>query len=112
MNSEEFFMDLACEWWAIADVLREHGVPPEDPALTVWREAAWCYLLLKDGRYDVILPRLRKVLRKFGAEVLPRSGPRPTSEAEAVSAATDLFNYLLVAVSARHALVLGRPTAA
>jgi hypothetical protein len=107
-----FFLELACEWWAIADALRERGAPPEDPALRVWREAAWCHLLLKAGRYDAIMTRLWIVLREFDAEVLPGSGPRPTNEAEAVSVATDLFDNLLLAVFARHPLVLGRPTTA
>jgi hypothetical protein len=40
-----FFLERAREWRAVADALRARGVPDGDPALWVWREAAWCHLL-------------------------------------------------------------------
>jgi hypothetical protein len=103
MSSERlpFFLELACEWWAIADALRDSGVS-DHPVLTVWREAAWCHLLLKAGRYDAIMTRLRIVLREFGVEAPSGSGPRPTAETEVVSATTDLFAQLRSALSARY----------
>ncbi len=56
-----FFLALAREWWGVADVLRARGAPPDDPALTVWREAAWCHLLFAAGKDTAALPRLRAV---------------------------------------------------
>ena len=81
-----------------------------DPALGVWREAAWCHLLFTRGHYAAVVTRL-------GAVVLDVTGvsvtvPVPVDEAESVDAAADLFAQLRFTVSARHPMVFGLPVAA
>jgi hypothetical protein len=105
-----FFLERAREWWAIADRLREVGVPEHDPALWVWREAAWCHLLLTRGRNDLIVDRLKAVFRDVsGAPTAPT--PRGIRTAEHLASAVDLFEWLRAAVSVRHPSVFGRPAA-
>jgi hypothetical protein len=94
-----FFLELACEWWAIADSLRASGVS-DHPVLTVWRECAWCHLLLTSGRYSAVVDGLERVFRRVTGADPPELTPRPASEDEVLSAATDLFAQLRSAVSA------------
>jgi hypothetical protein len=105
-----YLLARAKEWRAAADALRPF-VSPDDPVLWVWREAAWCHLLLAAGRYAEALARLRAVYRDAaGAD--PRDAvPRPEGETEALSAAADLFARLRAAVSARHPGAFARPAA-
>ena len=106
----EFFIERAREWWDIADALRA-WVPPHDPLLWVWREAAWCHLLLTASRYDAVVFRLLTVFWDLTG-TMPDVSPRPTNQAETLAAAADLFLQLRDVVSARLAHVFGRPTAA
>lgn len=106
-----FFLALARDWWEVADVLRANGTPPDDPALTVWREAAWCYVLFAAGKDTAALPRLRAVIHAVtGAP--PDPNRQPTSQSEALGVAADLFARLQEAVSARHPAAFGPPVAA
>jgi hypothetical protein len=105
-----FFLDRAREWRAVADALRASGVPEGDPALSVWREAAWCHLLLLKGRHDLIVERLKAVFRHLsGAPTAPT--PRGVRPCELLAAAVDLFEWLRAAVSVRHPDVFRRPAA-
>ena len=85
MASEQlpFLLAKAREWWVVADILRASGIRPDDPALTVWREAAWCQLLFTAGKYAAALVRLRAVAATrpgFRSNPLRRraTGPRPS----------------------------------
>ena len=105
-----FFLDKAREWWSVSDALRSRGVPEHDPALWVWREAAWCHLLLMKGRHDLIVERLKAVfLNLSGAPTTPT--PRGARPCEFLAAAVDLFEWLRAAVSVRHPDVFARPAA-
>jgi hypothetical protein len=105
-----YFLERAREWWAITDELRARGVPESDPALWVWREAAWCHLLLTAGRHDLIVARLKAVFREVsGAPTAPT--PAGLRRAEVLAAAIDLFEWLRAAVSVRHPSAFGRPAA-
>lgn len=86
-----FFLDRAVEWRLIADELRAQGVPEDEPALRVWREAAWCHLLLEAGRERAALDCLRAAV----CAVTGRSAPENASPAT-------LFVRLRATVSARH----------
>lgn len=106
-----FFLVYAREWWAIADVLRASGGRPDDPALGVWREAAWCHLLFAAGKYAASLVWLRAVARDvIGAPL--ESAPVPSGRAAALSEAADLFARMKFAVTARHPAAFGQPVAA
>ena len=59
---ETYFLALAQEWWDTAAALRARGVPEGDPALGVWREAAWCHLLFTRGHHAAVVTRLRAVV--------------------------------------------------
>ena len=105
-----FFLSQASEWRAVADALRARGVPEADPALSVWREAAWCHLLLMKGRPDLIVERLKAVFRELsGAPTAPT--PRSARPCELLAAAVDLFEWLRAAVSVRHPDAFRRPAA-
>jgi hypothetical protein len=105
------FLEVACEWWAVADSLRASCVS-EHPALTVWREAAWCHLLFTSGRYDAIVARLRVVLASVAGELPRDARPQPADEAEVLAAASDVFARIRLAVSARYPNAFALPTAA
>lgn len=91
-----FFLDRAVEWRLIADELREEGVPEHDPALRVWREAAWCHLLLNAGHEREALDCLRvAVSRVTGRPEPAHAGP------------ATLFAHLHAAVSARYPSAFG-----
>ena len=105
-----FFLEHAREWWAVADALRARGVT-DDPALTVWREAAWCHLLFARGMHAAAVARLRGVLRDAGGSSPRHPSRSPTSEAEALATAAELFVRLRAAVSARHPAAFGRSAA-
>jgi hypothetical protein len=104
-----FFLERAREWWAVADILRERGASEDDPALWVWREAAWCHLLFASGRYDLIVARLKAVFRDVSGAPTPPT-PRGVRPAELLASAVDLFEWLRAAVSVRHPSVFGRLT--
>lgn len=107
MNS--FFLDRAREWRAVADALRAAGAPEDDPALWVWREAAWCHLLFTRGRHDLIVARLKEVLQSVsGMSAASASQGGSTST---VTVAADLFEWLWAAVSVRHPSALACPAA-
>ena len=106
-----FFLALAREWWGVADALRARGAPPDDPALTVWREAAWCHLLFATGKYAPAVARLRVVVRE-ATGIQPQPGGQPADQAEALGIAADLFTRMKAAVCARHPAAFGRPVAA
>lgn len=106
-----FFLALARDWRAAADALRAGGMPDDDPALRVWREAAWCHVLYGRGQYQAALASLRVVVRAVTGES-PAVIPSPATEAAAVTAAADLFDLLQVTVSARYPRAFGRPAAA
>lgn len=95
------FRDLARDWRAAADGLRDCGVPEDDPALGVWREAAWCHVLFGRGQSDAALMSLRAVVRNVTGK-LPPPSPPPMNEAVALSAAGDLFAQLRSWVFAHH----------
>jgi hypothetical protein len=104
-----FFLERAREWRAVADALRARGVPEGDPALWVWREAAWCHLLHARSRHDLIVARLKAVFCELsGASTAPT--PRGLRAAELLACAVDLFEWLRAAASVRHPDLL--PTAA
>lgn len=113
MNTEQgsYFFALAQEWWAAA-VLRVRGVPEGDPALGVWREAAWCHLLVARGHYAAVVMRLRAVV--LDVTGVPPMVPAtvPVAVDETVDAAADLFAPLRSAVSARYPTAFGHPAAA
>jgi hypothetical protein len=94
-----FFLRQALDWWAAAESLRARGVPDWDPALTVWREAAWCHLLFAAGRHGAIIDRLRVVVREV-------TGVDPTEDLRAAGA---LFDKLRSAVSERYPGLFGLP---
>jgi hypothetical protein len=106
-----FFLALARDWRAAADALRAVGVPDDDPAVRVWREAAWCHVLFAREKYHAALASLRAVVRAVTGES-PDATPFPATRAEAVSAAADLFDLLRATVSARHPRAFGCPAAA
>jgi hypothetical protein len=106
-----FFLAHAREWWAASDALRAAGAREDDPALGVWREAAWCHLLFGAGKYTPVLARLRHVCRGVtGAS--PPAVPVPAGELEALDLAADLFARMRDAVCARFPAAFGRPAAA
>lgn len=106
-----FFLAHAREWWAVADALRAAGARPDAPALTVWREAAWCHLLFAAGKYAAALVRLRVVTGDVIGVPL-ESTQVPSDRAAALSEAADLFARMKAAVSVRHPAAFGRPVAA
>ncbi len=106
-----FFLEQAREWWAVADKLRARGVSDE-PALWVWREAAWCHLLLTKGLYGAAVTQLGKVFRDVAGVDPPTPMPRPRCEADVLAFANDLFALLRSIVSARYPFAFGRPVAA
>lgn len=85
MNTDRqpYFLALAQEWWAAAAALRARGVDESDPALGVWREAAWCHLLVARGHFAAVVTRLRAVAREVAGvhpsapPPCPRTRPRP-----------------------------------
>lgn len=105
-----FFLALARDWRAAADALRAAGVP-DDPAVRVWREAAWCHVLFARGQHHAALASLRAVVRAVTGKS-PHVIPSPAPEAAAVTAAADLFDLLHATVSARHPRAFGRTAAA
>ena len=106
-----FFLALARDWRAAADALRAAGVPDGDPALGVWREAAWCHVLFTRGHCPAPLASLRAFVRAVTGES-PDAIPLSVTEAEAVVTAAELFDWLRNTVSARHPHAFGRPAAA
>jgi hypothetical protein len=106
-----FFLALARNWRAAADALRAAGVPDDDPAVRVWREAAWCHVLFVREVYHAALASLRAVVRAVTGES-PCVILSPVTEVAAVTAATDLFDLLHATVSARHPRAFDRPAAA
>jgi hypothetical protein len=48
-QDRDYFLRAGVEWVRVADALRAAGAPEQDPALGVWREAAWCHLLFTAG---------------------------------------------------------------
>lgn len=105
-----FFLALAQEWWDAAIVLRARGVPEGDPALGVWREAAWCHLMLARGKHTAAVARLPAVVRAVTGVSIPV--PLPAGRDEAVSVAADLFAVLRTAVSVRYPTAFGLTVAA
>jgi hypothetical protein len=105
------FLDLAREWRATADTLRQSGLPRDHPALWVWREAAWCQLLFARGHYPAAVNRLRAVVQEMTGAPPPDPNSPMAGEAVALSAASDLFDRLRAAVVARHPTAFGRPAA-
>jgi hypothetical protein len=105
-----FFLARAREWRVVADELRARGVREGDPLLTVWREAAWCDLLLTRGRYATAVNHLRGLLRDVTGA--PTSvALAPTSEADVLAVAADVFTGLRAFVTARYPAAFGRPAA-
>lgn len=86
-----YFLKVSREWWGMAQALRDSGVPEHDPVLTVWREAAWCHLLLSRGREDLVPKWLRAVAEKLTGEPVGRD-----------QAPADLFGRMWAAVLSRH----------
>jgi hypothetical protein len=103
------FLALAMEWRALADGLRARGVPETDPALSVWREAAWCHTLVERGLHAHLLTRLLPLAHAVTGR--PVEPGRPATEADAVAAAAELFGRLRAVVSTRHPGVFGRRAA-
>ncbi|HJZ57119.1 MAG TPA: hypothetical protein VKE74_19270 [Gemmataceae bacterium] len=87
-------------------------MPPDHPALGVWREAAWCHLLSARGFFSAVVARLRVVSRAVTGAVSLGPALPPAGEAEAISAAADLFAQLRAAVSADHPAAFSRLPAA
>ena len=58
-----YLLARAQDWRAAADALRAAGVREGDPALTVWREAAWCHVQIARGRYEAALFPVRRTVR-------------------------------------------------
>jgi hypothetical protein len=108
----DFFLRAGAEWLAVADALRAAGVPGGDPALGVWREAAWCHLLFADGNYPALVLPLRAVLANVLGVPAPDAPAAGANRAEVLAAAADIFGRLRLAVSARYPLAFGRPAAA
>jgi hypothetical protein len=81
-----FFLAHARGWRAAADALRAAGVRQGGPALSVWREAAWCHLLSWAGKYASALTQPRVVCRDVtGAS--PPAVPVAVCEFEALDLA-------------------------
>src|SRR4051794_22357187 len=106
-----FFLGQALEWWDVAERLRARGVPDWEPALGVWREAAWSHLLLNAGNYAEVIANLRGVVREVTG-VAPPDTTLPEHASQALSAAAELFDELRSAVSERYPGLLGLPRAA
>jgi hypothetical protein len=107
-----FLLEYAMEWRSAADELRARGVEDGAPALGVWREAAWCHLLLKDGRHDVVIDRLRALLRQVVGADSAVLGPRLVDGVEALVFAADVFDQLRSAISAQYPDVFACPVPA
>ena len=106
-----FFLAHAREWWAVADTLRAIGVRPADPALSVWREAAWCHLLFAAGKHAAALERLRAVDRDV-IGVPPEYAPVPSDQAAALAEAAERLARMKAAVIARYSAAFAQPVAA
>lgn len=106
-----FFLGRVREWWGVAEALRARGVPEGDRALTVWREAAWCHLLLTAGRHQALVMWLRVVVREVTGVPAPEND-LPGDEGETLRAAAELFDRLRTAVGARFPLASSLPSAA
>jgi hypothetical protein len=106
-----FFLALARDWRAAAVTLLAAGVPDHDPALRVWREAAWCHVLFARDQYHPALASLRTVVQAVTGET-PGFIPPLLTRAEAMTMAADLFDRLRNTVSARHPHSFGGPAAA
>ena len=111
-NRQPYFLALAQEWWDAAAVLRARGVPEGDPVLGVWREAAWCHLLVARGHFAAVVTRLRAVAREVAGVHPSVPATVPADETEAASAAVELFAVLRAAVTARHPTAFGLTAAA
>src|SRR5262245_51062156 len=98
-----FLLARAREWRVAADDLPARGVLEGDPALAVWREAAWCHLLLTRGLYGAAVARLRVVFRDVTGVSSPEPVSRPRCEADVLAVAADLFTRLRAAVFNRPA---------
>lgn len=107
-----FLLEHAVEWRAVADELRARGVEGGAPALAVWREAAWCHLLLNSGRHDVVVVRLRAVLRIVTGATRPGPAPRPADGVDALLFAADVFAQLRSVVSTQYPDVFACPVLA
>jgi hypothetical protein len=105
-----FLLARAREWRVIADELRARGIREGDPVLTVWREAAWCHLLLTRGRFSTAVNHLRELLLSVTGEP-PDPSLAPTSEADVLAVAADVFTRLRAFVAARFPAAFGRPAA-
>ena len=105
-----YFLALAQEWREIAAVLRAREVPEGDPALGVWREAAWCHLLAARGHHAAIGTRLQAIVREVTGK--PPAIPAAAPVDEAVSVAADLVALLRAAVSVHHPTAFGLTAAA
>ena len=73
------FLKLARDWRDAADRLRATGVPEGHPRLGVWREAAWCHLMVARGRPDAALSKLRAVVEEATGLPTPAGGPAAPS---------------------------------
>jgi hypothetical protein len=104
-RSLPFFVRAAREWRAIADTLREAGIPADDPALGVWREAAWCHLLFRAGKCAAAVGRLRVVFRDVTGSSPPAPHPHCGDRTVALAAAAELFVGMKKALNMRYATV-------
>jgi hypothetical protein len=109
----DFFLRACVEWAHAADAVRDTSRDRDDPlrrvALALYREAAWCHLLLAAGRRDALLAHLRTLGELLPPEERERyrarwrhlhaPGCRP-GEVEAMAA--DLFGSLRRAVAGRY----------
>ncbi len=100
-----FFVRAAREWRAIADALREAGTPADDPALGVWREAAWCHLLFHAGKWSAVVGRLRVVFRDVTGANPPAPHPHSADRTVALAVAAELFVGMKMALNGRSATV-------
>lgn len=107
------FFRTGVEWMRIADAVRANYPAGDDPvyhaAVTLYREAAWAYLLSRAGQYTLLLGRLRVVLAEVvGGRPDP---PRRQERAGVLATAADIFTLLRCAVSVRYPVAFGRPAA-
>jgi hypothetical protein len=106
-----FFLAFARDWRTAADALRAGGVPDDDPAFWVWREAAWCHVRFARKQYHTALASLRATVQAVTGDS-PNCITLPVTEAEAMSTAAELFDLLRIAATARYPHAFCRPAAA
>jgi hypothetical protein len=107
----DFFLRRAVEWAAIADAIRvayPTGTGSFHWTVTgLYREAAWCHLLVRAGRYGAAAARLQKIYGKLFGDRIPCAEPTDSDGAEVSAVATEFFRRFRSAAVKRYAAAFG-----